>query len=283
LTLFNRSASVLITTNTNSTLKITGLRITFDIDKTEGKDPNTGRIEIYNLSEDTRNNIRDLGKNVTLFAGYTDGNGEELLFTGDITNISHSISKPEVITTIEASDGKTSINNSKTVISQSGKASGRGILQRVLGEFSIGNNLNQITFQDKFYASGFSFAGLSKDALTKVTDFLELSWSVQNNQIQIAKFDQSDETGVILLTSDTGLLGSPQRLSGESRKSKKYTKRNNPGWRFNSLLFPSINPKGIIAAQSVEIKDVSQFIVYSVAHSGDTHGPEWNSSIEVRE
>ena len=132
MTLFNRSASVEIITETRFILKLTGLRFVFNIDKTENKDPNTGRIEIYNLAEDTRNIIKDVGRNITIFAGYTDENGEELIFTGDITNITHKIIKPDVITEIEASDGKESMDKAKTVISKNEKTSGKGILQKIL-------------------------------------------------------------------------------------------------------------------------------------------------------
>jgi len=283
MTLFNRSASVEITTNSNSIIRIRGLRIVFDVDKTEGKNPNTSRIEIYNLSEETRNTLRDISKNVTLFAGYTDENGEELLFTGDITNISHQIVKPEIITLFEASDGKESTDKTKIAISQLEKTNGRNVLQRILAQFDIGNNLNQIVFDDKTYQVGFSFVGLAKDALDKVTKFLDLSWSVQNNQINLVKFDSNDETGIVFLTEATGLLSSPQRLSGESRKAKDKSKKNKPGWRLSTLLIPSINPLGRVAVQSIEIKDKTDFTVYSVTHAGDTHGRQWNSTIEVRE
>ncbi|NJR73231.1 MAG: hypothetical protein HC773_05165 [Scytonema sp. CRU_2_7] len=262
MSLYNRIAYVEITTQSNVTLRITDLRIVFNITKTEGKDPNTANIEIYNLSELTRNRIRDLGKQVTVFAGYKDENGPELIFAGDITNISHSIVKPEVVTSITANDGKTPVNKAKLVISQNGVTSGRGILERVLGAFDIGNNLNQINFENVYYQSGFSFAGSAKDALDKVTEFLDLSWSVQNNEIKLVTFDGNDRTGVILLSSESGLIRSPERLSGDARKSKNKTKKDSPGWRFESLLFPSINPLGRIAVQSVEIPRASEFTVF---------------------
>jgi len=283
MTLFNRSASVEITTETNFILKLTGLRFVFNVDKTENKDPNTGKVSIYNLSQDTRNIIKDVGRNLTIFAGYTDENGEELLFTGDITNITHNINRPDVITEIEASDGKESVDKAKISLSQNEKTSGRNVLEKVLAEFDIGNNLNQITFPNKIYQSGFAFAGLAKDALTKVTKFLNLSWSVQNNEINVVTFDGNNQTGIILLTSESGLIGSPERLSGKSRKAKDKSKQDKPGWKFTSLLFPSINPLGRIAVRSVEIKDTTEFVVYSISHSGDTHTKEWTSSIEVRE
>lgn len=280
---FDRIASVEITTKTNATIRVVGLRIVFNIEKTEGKDPNTAKVEIWNLSQVRRNDIRDLGRNLTVFAGYVDENGEELIFTGDITNITHRINKPNVITEIEASDGKASMDAAKIVVSQNEKTSGRAVLERVLGTFSIGNNLNQISFENKIYQSGFSFAGLSKDALTKVTKFLNLSWSVQNSEIKLVRFDTDDQTGIIFLTPETGLIGSPERLSGESRKAKDKSKKDKPGWKFNTLLLPSANPLGRIAVQSAEIQDKAEFVINSVNHSGDTHGTEWTTEIEVHE
>jgi len=283
MTLFNRVASIEIVTETNFILRISGLRISFTVDKTENKDPNTAKLQVYNLAQDTRNIIKDVGRNVTLFAGYENENGEELLFTGDITNITHKINKPDVITEIEASDGKEALDKAKIVISQNEKTSGLGILQKVLGNFDIGNNLNQVIVPNKIYQSGFAFAGLAKDALQKVTKFLEMSWSVQNNEINLVSFDGNNQTGIILLTAESGLIGSPERLSGKSRKAKNKSKTDKPGWKFTTLLFPSINPLGRIAVQSVEIKDVTEFVVYTISHSGDTHTKEWTSTIESRE
>lgn len=283
MALFERIAYVEVTTNTGASITIRDLRIIFEVKKIEGKDPNTSTIEIFNLAEQTRNTIRDLGKNITLFAGYVQENGAELLFTGDITSISHIVSKPDVITRIDASDGKASVDKAKISISQAEKTSGRLVLERILAQFDIGNNLTQITFENKTYQSGYAFTGSAKQALNSITKFLNLTWSVQNNEIKLIPFDSNDNTGIILVSPTSGLIGSPQRLAGESRKAKGLTKALKPGWRIHALLLPSVNPLGRIALQSNEVETSTEFVVNNVLHNGDTHGRDWNSSIEVRE
>lgn len=280
-TLFDRIAAVEITTESNSIVRIENLKISFEVEKTETTEPNNARIEIYNLSENTRNQIKDLKTKITLLAGYEDASGLEILFIGDITSVNHQTVKPNVITTINASDGKTAVDKAKFVFSQNSNVSATSVLKKILATFDIGNNLNQISFKDKSYQSGFSFAGMSKRALIDVTKFLNLSWSIQNNEIKLVEFDKDDNTGVVFLSTKTGLLEAPQRLEGKSRKDKNLSTEDKPGWRFNALLLPSISPLNKISVQSIEIPNKSQFVVSSVLHNGDTDGSAWNTAIEV--
>lgn len=283
MTLFKRVARVDVETSDSSRITLRGLRIIFKVEKVEDKEPNKLDLEIFNLSQDTRNQLRDTAKNISLFAGYRDENGEELVFTGDITSVSHVIARPDVVTTITAQDGKVSIDKAKLSISLEEKASASNALQRVLGAFNIGNNLNQITFDDKTYETGFSFVGSAKMALDKVTGFLNLSWSVQNNLIVLVPFDGDDNTGAIFLSPTTGLIGSPERIAGETRKAKNKSKKVTPGWAVTSLLLPAINPLNRIAVQSAEIPERTQFTVTNVVHVGDTFGSDWSTRIEVKE
>jgi len=283
LTQFNRSASVLIGQPGSTGVVIRDLRIDFNVEKTEGKDPNTAKIDIYNLSLGTRNQIKEVGELVILNAGYTQGDGEEVCFSGTITSITHKFHRPNVITTIEANDGQGALGTSKVSLSRGNGVSARSILTTVLNTFPISNNLQTVTLTDKKYASGFAYTGMSKDALTKITEFLGLSWSIQDNEIRLIPFDGNDKTRAVLLTPNTGLINSPQRLTGESRKAQKLSKKAKPGWKIESLLSPKINPQGSIGIESEEIPQGSIFNIHSVTHKGDTHGNEWVSQIEVHE
>jgi len=280
---YRRSASINIGRRGGNAKILTGLRIVFNVDKTEGKDPNTARIEIYNLSEATRNLIDKNDQFIILNAGYLDGDGEELVFIGNIKSITHTIKKPEVITVITASDGDNALFNSKISISHDRGVSGDTILEQVLKAIPLSSNLSTISYTSKSYANGFAFAGLAKDALTKITKFLELEWSIQNNEIRLIPFDGDDKTIAVRLTPETGLIGSPERLTGSTRKAKGLSKKDKSGWKFRSLLQPKINPSNKVVVQSREIPNESTFTVYTVTHIGDTHGPEWETVTEVRE
>lgn len=283
LTQFRRSASVQIEIKLGQIIIIRDLRITFNVDKYDDKTPNTADIEIYNLSQNTRDKLKDLESLLILNAGYLDGDGEELLFTGNITNISHTFPSPDVITKINANDGKKSLGTAKTTINRTGGTSAKRILEDVLNTFPLANNLRTIQVNDKNYQNGFSFAGMSKDALTKITQFLELSWSIQNNEIRIVPFDGDDNTKVVSLSPQTGMIGSPERLVAETRKSTSKSKSVKPGWKIESLLSPKINPVGKIVLSSREIPENTVFTVNTVTHRGDTDGSEWTTVTEVRE
>lgn len=263
------------------------VRIVFNVDKTEGKDPNTAQVEIYNLSEKTRNIIKKREEKDTLFiilnAGYIDGDGEELVFTGNVKTIVHQIDKPEIVTVITANDGDNALFNTKLSLSHGAGVSGDTILHQILKAIPISSNFPTLTVPDKAYANGFAFAGLAKDALTKVTKFLDLNWSIQNNEIRLIPFDGDDKTRAVSLSPETGLIGSPERLTASTRKAKGLSKKDKPGWKFTSLLSPKINPTGKIAVQSREIVEQTTFTVFTVTHKGDTHGGEWNTVTEVRE
>ena len=287
MTQFNRSASLVIGRRGETAKVLSGLRIVFNVTKTEGKEPNTAKIEVYNLSQESRNIIRMRTENDTLFvilnAGYTDGDGEELVFTGNVKSISHQILRPEIVTIIEASDGANALFSTKLSISYGVGVSADTILLQILNAIPLSSNFQTLQYEDKSYAHGFAFVGLAKDALTKVTKFMNLNWSIQNNEIRLIPFDGDDRTKVVRLSSQTGLIGSPERLTGSTRNAKGLSKENKSGWKVSSLLQPKINPTGKIVIQSREIPKDSTFTVFSVTHVGDTHGNEWETTTEVRE
>lgn len=286
---FRRSASVAIQTfEGNEAVIIRNLRITFEINKTEGKDPNTASIEIYNLSEATRNLVR-LDTNpksdqiITLTAGYLDGDGEEILYVGTLTSIAHSFERPLIITRIEASDGKGALDKSKVSATFGKNSSGKVILTELSNLLGIPNNLNTLAIEDKKQSFATSYIGDVKHNLTKATDFLGLSWTIQNNEVKFTLRDGDDGITALVLSPTTGMIGSPERLSGTSRKAKGESKKVTPGWRIESLLQPKVLPKNKIVLSSREIPENSIFTVTNVTHTGDTHGTVWSSRIEVKE
>lgn len=86
-----RSATVIIgnqnSVNTPNALKITDLRILFNLEKDIFGLPNIGKVSIYNLSPASRAKIENEYIKLILIAGYK-GN-EKVLFTGDILYIYH--------------------------------------------------------------------------------------------------------------------------------------------------------------------------------------------------
>lgn len=284
MTEFNRSASVIIGTPGTDGVEIKKLRIIFNISKNDDKKPNKAEIQIYNLKEKTRNLIKKIGARIFLSAGYLDGNGEELIFAGNVEIISHNIRKPEVITTIKALDGSEALQKTTSSFSFTKGVSALSILKKIVKSFPLANDLKNLKLKDIKLSQGFSFAGLSKTAMDKITELLGANWSVQNEVVKILALDANDGTRAVFLSEKTGLIGSPERFNKKVRNSSGKSIKKIPGWKFKSLLKPTIVPGGQISVKSREIPENSFFTITSVKHTGDTHSPSpWNSTTEVFE
>jgi len=265
---FGRSASVIIGFDEQTGLRLDDLRITFNVSKNNGKKPNKGKVEIWNLAQSTRDAIRDVGEKLFINAGYTQGDGEQAIFVGDITSVQHIVSSPNVRTVIEAQDGKKAIDKTFSLSVGTG-GSANTVLNRILSTFDNPSNIKELTIPVKEWANGWAYNGNSVDALTRVTDFLGLDWSFQNDVLTLIKKDTSDGRRAVRVSPETGLINSPVRQTVEIQKAKGLSKKTRPGWEFNTLLNPKIVPNGQISLESKFIPDSGIFKVFSVTHQGD--------------
>src|SRR5690554_5321501 len=123
MTRFNRVAELEINLRNRNfsgyigTLNIKNLRISFQITKSLSWSTNTASIQVYNLKSDKRAQIKDYGDEVTLYAGYAEDTGVQILFVGDTTKVSHLFEQPEIITTLECGDGERILNQRNLSVS----------------------------------------------------------------------------------------------------------------------------------------------------------------------
>lgn len=281
---FNRVASVVFddVDRPGFGFEISGLRISFDIQKTADKTPNTCKLVIYNLSEATRAKIKKDQK-IILKAGYSDGAKPKVIFIGNISVYNHAKKHPEIVTTIDADDGLKGQVESRVTLSHGPGAKAATILKQIVKTLPFSDELNKISLPDVEYPEGFAFTGPSRFALEKVLKKMGMEWSVQNDLLKVITQGGTDSSTAVVLKASTGLIGSPERLTSETRKAKGKDQTVKPGWKFESLINPEINPNGRVSVTSEQIKENTIFKVISVQHSGDTHGDNWNSTIEAIE
>ena len=271
--LFNRRCVVIV-----DTVRVEGLRVSFKVVKTTKQEPNTCEVKIYNLSAATRGQLSKKAVPVVLSAGYA--SNAAVIFQGDSRTVDHLREGTEWITRVRCGDGERAYQWSRfsesfapgtsvvTIIRAAAKALGvnTGNLEAELAKGSFRDSIQQ-------FAHGYSAHGNAArefDRLMRTTGF---SWSIQNGSLQLLR-DTTTATGqAILLTSDTGLIGSPEHNAPDKTG-------NPPLIKFKSLLQPRIRCGGIVQLQSVAVK--GQFRCESIEHNGDTHGQEWYSSGEVR-
>ena len=144
------------------------------------------------------------------------------------------------------------------------------------------------------YKNGFSFYGQTKDALTEICDALGLSWSIQNNILNVILAGGTSTNRGLVFSPQSGLVGVPERIvqaeyksnkSNPKKTAKKKAKKEKPrkkaGWRINTLLVPSVNPADLVKVESKFI--TGWFRVEKVSHRGEYNGQNWGSAMELIE
>lgn len=265
-----------------ATIIIKGLRVSFSIVKSLSSTTNSAVIRIWNLSQDNRNLIKDFGDEVTLYAGYRDEGGPQVLFIGDTTTVSHIYDLPEIVTVLECGDGEKYINQLRVSVSYAANVQARTIISGIASqmgiqfvEFASSNNL--------VYRQGFKYIGMGKDALDIVTDKLGLQWSIQNNQLQVIPVNGTISEPIIQVNQGNGMQGIPQRYTYRSLEPYRAIQQRNTGYKVNVALNPFILPGSKIDLASSHLNFRGPYRVETVRHEGDTFGFVWSSGIECTE
>ena len=250
-------------------------RVAFTVRKDDTQDANRAEVSIYGLNSDTRTRLLSTDNVMTIEAGYE--GALEVLATGNVSAYRVQSDNPEVITILEAGDGLRTLRDARVSLSFEEGVSFQTVLDGITAQMNVG-------FRDTgtqlvgLYRNGFSFTGKAKEALNKVTARAGVSWSIQNDELQLVTRGGVAIRRAVRLTPQTGLIGSPQTLDdldfvGEDGE--------NTGYRVRCQLQPKIEPGGLI---EIDSRDVSgQWRVKNVQHSGDTRASEWITTAEVVE
>lgn len=279
--LFRRYARLVI-----SDLDILGLDFTFSIEKSLEEAPNRLELVVYNLSETHRRALQKkteipfllhlgyLGVDqetpfgsINLFAESADARRETLMFKGTLQKAITSRDGPDWITVLIASDAidahiKTRINKSyskdipyvaiaQDLIRQLGTDSKAALARMAAGGFdgSSASTLNS------YVASG-SVARELERVLTR----FNLSYSIQNGELVILGKEETRNQNPILLTPETGLIGSPQ-----------------PGKdgivQIRSLILPQLTPGKKVKLETEQYNGL--FKIERAVYTGSTFGNEW--------
>ena len=278
--LYNRQAQLKIGKAGQTGVLISGLRIAFSIVKTITSESNSCIITVNNLTKATRAIIKsDTGVLVELSVGYEELGNLEVIFIGDIINVDHDETKPDITTVITLEDGFGAIKQKRVSLSYKSGSSLRQIITDASKALLIPEKtrLADVLIPDITFQSGFAFEGYAADLLDRLCGDYSLEWSVQNNEFKITTKSSTDNSGSLF----TSLIGSPKRIHKKPRGDS--TEEEFKGWEIRTLLLPGAEPGGSIWLESKEVSPAARLKVVEIKHSGDTHGADWTSTIKAKD
>lgn len=276
MSFYERVAYADVELKSGEVLRSENLRIQFEIEKTKTSTPNSAEIKISNLSDEIRSKIREKDALVRLYAGYKNDIGPVLLFVGNSQHIINMWETPDIVTHIEAQDGQRSLRETRISLSYGDKTSANVIVTRLANE--LGFPLRQDFDISGFY-QGFSFNGLARDGLDKVTKRFGYSWLIINNEILIVKREGNTGNVAVVLSSETGLVNSPEKLNYQEGRLEEAIEKELE-WKVTSLLNPRLNPGALVDIRSKQATGLFQ--IEKVRHYGDTRGDQWYSELELK-
>ena len=246
---------------TGEAVRFTGLRVIFQVEKNSESTANTAKISVFNLGARGRALAEKKKAVVLLQVGY----GEQLaqLFYGDITRAYISRQGPDWVTTVECGDGSDALRSVHIDKSYAPGVDLKQVMRDVIqsfvdeGKVVVGSLLG---LKSEKAQTGIAISGSSKEVLDDLAAKQNLEWSIQDNTLQVLPVDKDSGLSAVLLTPETGLIGSPVKREIDG----------GIGIEFKALIQPQLVPGRLVKVKSREIDGV--YKLRAVAFAGDSHG-----------
>lgn len=254
-----------MTSRSTELVEITDLRLAFSIEKTLGSEPNDCSITVYNLNEASRAALERRPLHVELLVGYE---GEDLrrIFDGDLR---WSESVPEGVrwvSSLQLGDGERVYRHAR--VSRSFRARTPLIdavseVARSMG-FRPPRNLAAYPQMAIQFAAGVALSGKARHEFARLLKPYDIDWSIQDGALQILGRDDVRPDPDVIVSEETGLLGSPA-FGAPPPKGKK------PTLTFRSQLRAELVPGRVAQVRSRALQGgANRFKVVRAVLDGDT-------------
>lgn len=237
--LFNRVIEVI---SGNVKINNTELDIYFDIPFDDDLDPNLSEITVFNLSKTTITKLIK-GQKLSVNAGYKEDKG--LILNGVISSVTSRRTGADKETIIKVLDSIP--YNVKKTIQKSYKKSIKA--DAIIKELSKAVGLNIAILKlpyNKVYKKGYSIDNEIINEIQKIAKDCGASAYISRQQIYIRSIYEGDNNKLVL-SADTGLIGSPEYFEEEREGTTKK------GYKTKSLLQYRLSTAAIMKIQSREV------------------------------
>jgi len=236
------------------------LDYTFDVENTTGKSPNKAQVTIYNLSDASKAKLEKPNQLLQIIAG--EGTAGQL-FLGDISRkeVKHSYQPPNWQTEIKAADGRRLFRESRFIQSYPARTPRSLILSDVISTMGAKRGFIDPSIPERVYPAALNFARPCRKVLSWLLAPDGATWSLQSGAVQILAAGTPKRGQSLLISADTGMVGSPTKTS--------------KGVEFEMLLSPSVQPGAVVVFDARKLK--GGYKITKAKHSGSRVGQPWRT------
>lgn len=250
-----------------STSGSAALRIAFDVQrkhKVASAEPNTVKVQIWNMNEAHRSALEALedGVELRLEVGYQKKIGQ--IFFGTLSRVSSQHTGKDWITEITGGDGKIKLR--AATINRS-FAAGAPLIDVVTAfvdalELKKGSlDLTATELGQRALSHGTTFSGPVAEEMSAFCRSEGFVWSIQDGEFTLSRLDEPvPDTRGPRIAPDTGLIGAP-RIDSKGRVIGV------------ALIQPDLVPGVPFRLESSRV--TGDFVAEVTKHSGDSIGKEW--------
>lgn len=278
-----RKCDLFLTGISGNGVDLSQLRIKFNIKRSDVQTPNIAEIRVYNLKEETAQQIEKEFSRVTLQAGYEQNFG--VIFQGNVKQVLRG--REDATTTfldIIAGDGDLSYN---FAIVNTTLAAGVGQAEQVNAAIGAMTSTGGVAagnvgeFPTEKLPRGKVMYGNAREYLSQVSKNSSKTWSIQDEKVQMVPLTSYLPGEVVELTSKTGLIGTPiQNTDGINIKcllnpKLKVSSRVKINNKDIARLKIDFSQPGSPANIPAPINNDGVYYILVIEYQGDTRGNEW--------
>lgn len=244
------------------------LDIEFDVPFDDDLTPNLSEVRVFNLSQNTLNNIK-IGQELTLNGGYKGDIG--ILLKGRITNVKTPKTGVDRLTTIWVLDSVP--YNAKKKLTKTWKKGVRANV--VLNDLVKVAGLKPAVIKlakNITYDEGYSIDGNVIEEIENIAKDCGVSSYISRGNIYIRSLREGDNHN-FKLNSKTGLIGSPEYFEEEKNGAIRR------GYKIKSLLQHRMNTASIIQLEAAGIS--AKLRVQKGKHKGSNYSKDYYTEVEA--
>ncbi|KVP84554.1 hypothetical protein WJ95_20560 [Burkholderia ubonensis] len=287
-----RKASLVIGSDGDA-LDFSDLRFSFDIRRGDISTPNSARVRIFNVADDTAQRIAGEFSRLVLQAGYENG-PFGLLFDGVIKQVRRGRYSPtETVVDVLAASGDQWHNWATVSTTLAAGSTHMDHVQSAIATMKpYGLTVGYLPeFDVKPLPRGKVIFGMARDVLRNAAMNLGADWSVQDTSLQLVPQNSYIPGEALVLTAETGMIGLPtQDQNGITIKCLL-----NPNARISSLV--KIDNASIqraeysltVSKNAVEsnlniqrygrLNNDGVYKILVAEHEGDTRDTPWHTTL----